>query len=170
MSRADNLRRAVTALAVIATVSAGTLLEASGESCLRSTPADCQRQSIVGVKLEDTALFGANFRGATLQDIDFSRAGLGVAVFDQATLTNVNFTDANLAGASFAGTRLAEVNFAGANLRGARFDEATISLEALESAYTCMTTMPNDTMNNSDCDVRFLGTSSMEQTKVDARM
>lgn len=139
-------------MAVLAAMCAtGVQAEAEGGTCLSTAPADCQRSEIIGGNYADRSFSGGNFSGATVRDATFARSELGVTMFDGARIERVNFSGANLVGSSFSKARLSEVDFSGANLRGARFDEAVIDPAALEMAYTCMTMMPDETINNQDC-------------------
>lgn len=136
-------------LASLATVATGAHSEAT--NCLGTTPADCQRSEIVGGDYAMRSFAGGNFSNALVRDVSFAQSDLVVSVFDGARLESVNFREANLVGASFSGATLKDVDLTGADLRGARFDGAAIDLQTLETADTCMTTMPDETMNNEDC-------------------
>lgn len=144
----QGIRVGLASAALVATSQMGT---AASETCLQTSPLDCQRQSIVDHDFSGESHFGANFRDATLQHVDFTGAGLLVSLFDRSTLMDVSFEDANLKGASFTGADLDDVSFEDANLTGARFEGAILDENSLVSAITCNTTMPNELMNNSDC-------------------
>ena len=146
-------KSAVAAVMLTAVVVLGPQAEAAAQDCLGTSPLDCQRVDIVDSDLSGRSMFGANFRAATLTDVNFSKSGLVVALFDRAKLDSVTFDGANLRGASFTGAEFDGVSFLGADLSGARFDDARLDAALLGSALTCNTTMPNGRMNNSDCDI-----------------
>ena len=97
-------------------------------------------------------LMGIDLGEARLTDLSFDRARLGVAIFDGANLTDVSFDGTDLRGASFVGARLVDVTFTGANLRGAVFEGAILTRTDLRRARLCNTQMPDDEMENSNCD------------------
>lgn len=100
----------------------------------------------------DRSLMGLDLEGARLSGIAFDRAALSIAIFDGATLEDVTFTDANLRGASFVGARLTNVRFDRADLRGAVFEGAILNGTDLETGLLCNTQLPDDMMDNSECD------------------
>lgn len=84
----------------------------------------------------DRKLTGIDLGEARLTAIAFDRAGLGVAIFDGAVLTGVSFD--------------------GAGLRGSVFEHAILDGTNLQPALLCNTQMPDDEMDNSDCDQVFV--------------
>ena len=113
---------------------------------------DCHGCVIDGQDFSDRSLMGINMSDARLTATLFKRARLGIAIFDGATLTGVNFDGANLRGASFVGARLVDVTFAQADMRGAVFEGAILEHTDLKPGLLCNTQMPDDEMDNSDCD------------------
>ena len=100
----------------------------------------------------DHRLMGVDLSGARLTRTLFRDAALGIAVFDGAILTGVDFAGADLRGASFVGARLVDVSFAGADLKGAVFEGAMLERTDLQPGLLCTTQMPDDAMDNSECD------------------
>ena len=84
---------------------------------------------------------------AFLVDKDLSEANLTEANLTGADLTNANLTDANLSRANLTEANLMNVNFTGANLTEAVLDG---TYNAKKATY-CNTTMPDGTVNNSNC-------------------
>lgn len=95
---------------------------------------------------------GADLSGSTFRDVDFTGADLGIAIFDNAVLENVSFEDADLSGASFTGSTLINVSFDRSNMTAAVFEAAILEQTDLQSGVLCNTQMPDDLMDNSDCD------------------
>ena len=112
---------------------------------------DCAGCVVEGQDLADRKLMGIDLGGAQLSGVRFDRAALGLAIFEGARLSGVSFDGAGLRGASFVGARLVDVTFAGADLRGAVFEGAVLERTDLQPAALCNTQMPDDAMDNSDC-------------------
>lgn len=113
---------------------------------------NCQGCAVEGQDFSDRKLTGIDLGESRLTAIDFDRAGLGIAIFDGAVLTDVSFDGAAMRGASFVGARLTDVTFVGADLRGAVLEGAILERTDLAPALLCNTQMPDDEMENSDCD------------------
>ncbi len=96
---------------------------------VRSTPA-CDPNC------DGADLYGANLSGANLTDANLSGANLTKAILSGANLTDANLSGANLTNAYLSGAILTGANLSGANLTDAEF---------------CNTTMPNGSIDNSDC-------------------
>lgn len=97
-----------------------------------------------GITLNDANMFqmhanGINFEGATILESNV----------ENSQLYQANFNNANLGGSNLSTTWLQQATFKGANLTNANF------LGAEEAEFTgaklCHTTMPNGSINNSDC-------------------
>lgn len=112
---------------------------------------DCRGCVFDGQDFSDRRLMAIDLGGARLTSTAFDGAGLGIAVFDDAHLIAVSFDGADLRGASFVDARLTDVTFAGADLRGAVFEGAILERTDLQPARLCNTQMPDDEMDNSDC-------------------
>jgi uncharacterized protein YjbI with pentapeptide repeats len=112
---------------------------------------NCQGCLVEAQDFSDRKLMGIDLGEAQLTATAFDRAGLGIAIFDGAVLTDVSFDGAGLRGASFVGARLTGVTFDGADLRGAVFEGAILERTDLAPALLCNTQMPDDEMENSDC-------------------
>lgn len=128
-----------------------TAQEAGDQGQLRML-GQCRGCSFENLDVSDARLTGVNLTEATLRNMDFSGAALNIAIFDDAVLENVSFASASMKGVSFRRTRLINVTFEGAELRGAVFEDATLIGTDLEAGSLCNTQMPNEIMDNSDCD------------------
>ncbi|SEG27821.1 Pentapeptide repeat-containing protein [Jhaorihella thermophila] len=89
---------------------------------------------------------------ATLRDIDFGGAELNIALFDFAVIENVSFDGADLGGASFRAARLINVTFEGADLQATDFEDAILENTDLTPGRFCLTQMPNESTNSTECD------------------
>jgi uncharacterized protein YjbI with pentapeptide repeats len=91
---------------------------------------DFSNQVVSQQALVGKSLLGANFTGATLNQIKFSKQSLEGANFNQANLNGVVFDNCNLSRAKFNGAILNQVQFSGPKdgllLADAVFDSATI--------------------------------------------
>lgn len=113
---------------------------------------NCKDCVFEGQSFSDRKLTGINFVSAQLSDISFDRTAMNIAIFEGADLRGVSFIDTDLSGASFVGTRLEDVTFDGADLRGAIFEGAILVRTDMQAARLCNTQLPDDVMDNSDCD------------------
>jgi uncharacterized protein YjbI with pentapeptide repeats len=87
-----------------------------GEPSIDLTDADFSSVDLTNYKLVNASfvgcnLFGAIFHKTSLLKVDFEKAKLSVALFDNSALNNVNFHEANLTGASFIGANLFQTSF-----------------------------------------------------------
>ncbi len=110
----------------------------------------------LGCTLEELDLSGQKLTAidlseSTIRDVDFSEARLNIALFDNATLENVSFKSADLTGASFSGARLINVSFDNADLKAAVFENVILESTNLEAGILCMTQMPNEMSNSTEC-------------------
>jgi uncharacterized protein YjbI with pentapeptide repeats len=112
----------------------------------------CNSCEFKELDLSGSNMMGVDLSESTLRDVDFTGADLGIAIFDNAVLENVSFEDADLSGASFAGSTLIDVSFDRSDMTAAVFEGAILEQTDLKSGVLCNTQMPNDLMDNSDCD------------------
>jgi uncharacterized protein YjbI with pentapeptide repeats len=112
---------------------------------------NCKDCVFDGQDFSDRRLTGINFVTTQLSDISFDRTAMNIAIFDGADLRGVSFIDTDLSGASFVGTRLEDVTFNGADLRGAVFEGAIQVRTDMQMVRLCNTQLPDDIMDNSDC-------------------
>ncbi len=124
------------------------------------------RAKLHGADLRGARLNKANFRGVVLRHADLREASLKGANFSPtksrgrlvrstpacdpncqgADLSNANLTDANLSYAILTDADLTGAILFGANLYGASLTNANLT-----DAEFCNTTMPNGSIDNSDC-------------------
>lgn len=112
----------------------------------------CSGCSVEGEDLSGQGLTGIDFSNAVIRNVDFSNAALSLAIFDYATLENVKFDSADLNGVSFRRARMKNVSFINTELKASVFEDAVLEDTDLLKGLICNTQMPNETMNNSDCD------------------
>jgi uncharacterized protein YjbI with pentapeptide repeats len=129
----------------------------------------CKGCAFEELNMSERQMSGVNLSATTLRNIDFSGAGLNIAVFDNAVLENVSFKGADLAGASFSDATLVDVRFDRADLTAAVFEGVSLKNTDLRAGLLCNTQMPNDLLNNSDCDwsPRQLKAHDVEPPSVD---
>ena len=153
MTRTPRARAAVAGIAGLLWAVAGEAQEPDRTQDMRVV-GNCRGCVFDGRDFSGQSLMGIDLGAARLTATGFERAALGIAVFDGATLTDVSFDGANLRGASFVGARLVDVSFSGTDLSGAVFEGAILERTDLQPALLCNTQMPDDEMENSDCDRR----------------
>ena len=124
----------------------------AGDTDQLRTLGQCRGCSFEKLELNGRRMMGVNLTEARFRDVDFSQTGMNIAIFDFAVLENVSFASADLNGVSFRGARLINFSFENADLRGAVFEDATVEGTDLQAGHLCNTQMPNETMDNSDCD------------------
>ncbi len=73
-----------------------------------------------------TAMAGADFSDAVIEDVSFAGVNGGAMVFDRAILRRVDFANAEIGATRFAGAVLDNVKFSGAGLWSVEFDEALV--------------------------------------------
>lgn len=129
-----------------------TLAQEGGDITQMRKLGQCQRCSFQNLDMADRNLTALDLTQAQLRDVDFSNAELDIAIFDYAVLENVSFASADLGGASFRGARLINVDFSGAEMGAAVLEDASVEGTDLQAGTLCNTQMPNETMDNSDCD------------------
>jgi uncharacterized protein YjbI with pentapeptide repeats len=97
-----------------------------------NTPVDWARKiANEAPDFRGAALEEADFSGVDLAEQDFRRAILRKATFIGCNLSNANFVDADLSGANFRGARLDNADFSNANLSRANFYQASLLGTAL---------------------------------------
>jgi uncharacterized protein YjbI with pentapeptide repeats len=143
-------------VAVASTLITGAAFAALAQDGNRSadvkTLGNCAGCTFDAQDFSDRPLRGLDLEDAKLSGIAFDRSALAFAIFDGATLDHVTFADSDLRGASFVGARLTNVTFDRANLRGAVFEGAILDGTELETGLLCNTQMPDDKLDNSECD------------------
>lgn len=90
---------------------------------------------------------GADLTRANLSKANLSYANLSGANLTLANLNGANLTSADLSGANLSGANLNKAHLAGTNLSGATTTAANMS------AFFCATTMPNGSINSSNCSI-----------------
>jgi len=142
------------ALAAMITLLAAmpSLAQDAGEPSKLRMLGECRGCAFDGLNLTDRKLTGMDLTQATLRDIDFSDAELNITLFDFAVLENVSFDRADLGGASFRGARFINVTFKGADLQAAVFEDAILENTDLMPGRLCLTQMPNESTNSTECD------------------
>ncbi|MDG4650637.1 pentapeptide repeat-containing protein [Roseibacterium sp. SDUM158017] len=128
-----------------------TAQEAGGRDQLRML-GQCRGCSFEDLDVSNQRMTGVDLTEATFRNVEFSGSALNIAIFDFAILENVSFASADMNGVSFSGARLINVSFQDAELRGAVFEDATLIETDIQEGRLCNTQMPNETMDNSDCD------------------
>jgi hypothetical protein len=117
-----------------------------GEACTIEPLAQCEGADLHGRNLFRADLIYANLRGANLSYANLSYAGL-----DNADLSYADLRGADLRGAKLRfGTDLSYANLSYADLRYADLSGADLTGADLGAIF-CRTTMPDDSINNSDC-------------------
>lgn len=84
--------------------------------------ADFRQTSWVGSKIENTTLYGANFFGSNLHDVELAGVDAEQVNFGACILKGVRFLNCRLPYSSFAGATLQDCTFVGCNLHGADLD------------------------------------------------
>jgi uncharacterized protein YjbI with pentapeptide repeats len=112
----------------------------------------CPGCSFETLDLEGRKLVALDVRRSTFTNVSFEDAEMNLAIFDDAILKNVSFASADLGGASFSGARMTNVTFDGAEMTAAVFEDAILIDTNLQAGLLCNTQMPDQSMDNSDCD------------------
>lgn len=138
------------ALALLAAIPA--LAQQAGDPSKLRMLGECRGCSFEGLDLSERKLTGMDLTEATLRDIDFGGAELNIALFDFAVIENVSFDGADLGGASFRGARLIKVTFEDADFQATVFEDAILENTDLSQGRFCLTQMPNESTNSTECD------------------
>jgi len=112
---------------------------------------ECTNCDLRGANLREADLSGASLYRADLSGADLSGASLVLANLIEANLNlanliEANLREANLREADLSGASLYRADLSGADLSGAKLYKADLS-----GAKFCNTTMPDGSINNSDC-------------------
>lgn len=138
------------ALALLAAIPA--LAQDTGDPSNLRMLGECRGCTFEGLELSERKLTGMDLTEATLRDIDFGGAELNLALFDFAVIENVSFDGADLGGASFRGARLINVTFVDADFQATVFEDAILENTDLSPGRFCLTQMPNESTDSSECD------------------
>ncbi len=106
-------------------------------------------KSLEDTNLRGVDLSGVELIGARISDSDLSGADLSGADLSSTSLESVDLSGANLTKANLWDTELYTVDLRNANLTGARMPNRWES--AVATWTTCNTTMPNGTIDKTDC-------------------
>lgn len=133
----------------------------------RITDSDLNLANLSGANLtkatisSDVDLEGAKFEGADLSNAEIKNVDLTDANFAGSNLYYTNFKNSNLTDTFFYETDLSYTNIKNVNLTRAKFKKANLyytdltganlSDAVFEDSKFCNTTMPDGTLNNSDC-------------------
>ena len=128
--KGNDMKHLILALALILPLSVGAY-DPDHLTLLKETKR-CPRCDLTEANLK-----GANLRHTNLRHTDLQGANLRGTDLRGANLRDANLQSANLEGANLRHANLRGGNLLGANLKGVRF---------------CYTTMPDGSVNNSDCD------------------
>ena len=122
----------------------GWIISSNDEKPLLSLrESNLSQADLEGVNLWGANLGGANLWGTNLGGANLARADLRGAILAGTYLRGAILRGADLGGAYLGGAYLVGANLAGANLAGADLERVTF----------CETTMPDGTINNSNCDI-----------------
>ena len=95
---------------------------------------DFSKAILTGAKMQDASLVGANFQGANLDGVNFTKANLNRARLIQSSVIWAEFSNAQLNLVDFAGADLARSNFVGAKMEGANLKDSKIGAQGTEKA------------------------------------
>ena len=164
--RSENrVYRRITAPSLALIIGFLTIFHSHGRLELALT-GDCQRCNLKGADLRDANLVDSNLTGANLTGANLTGANLTganlqpvrsfMAGFASATSTSVSLRGANLSNARLDGAYLRGIDLTNANLSGASLQEmyGYDRRSVRRSNFYCNTTMPDGTVNNTDCESR----------------
>jgi uncharacterized protein YjbI with pentapeptide repeats len=95
---------------------------------------DFSKAILTGAKMQDASLVGANFQGANLDGVNFAKANLNRARLIQASVIWAEFGSAQMNLVDLAGADLTRSNFVGAKMEGANLKDAKIGAQGTEKA------------------------------------
>ena len=113
--------------------------------------AELSEAMLAEAKLGDAKLIGAKLFGADLTGATLVRADLTGAKLGRADLTSINLDKADLTEANLQRASLTDVKLDGAIFVGATLKDAKVSDHWPTTVWFCNTTMPDGTLNDSDC-------------------
>ena len=108
--------------------------------------ADLNKVSLIGADLSKANLKGANLSWAILKSTSLRGSDLSDGKLIKVNLQNADLSGANLRNSDLSGAYLRESNLTNADLSQAKFTDAITT-----NAVFCLTTMPDGSINNSDC-------------------
>lgn len=80
----------------------------------------CQRTELIGIRLDNATIEGADFSGISLKGATFIGSNLSGSLFVESDLTNADFSRANLSACDLSGARLGGTVFTDAQTTGAK--------------------------------------------------
>ncbi|TYQ27352.1 hypothetical protein PseudUWO311_08485 [Pseudanabaena sp. UWO311] len=95
---------------------------------------DFSKAILTGAKMQDASLVGANFQGANLDGVNFAKANLNRARLIQASVIWAEFGSAQMNLVDLAGADLTRSNFVGAKMEGANLKDSKIGAQGTEKA------------------------------------
>ena len=95
---------------------------------------DFSKAILTGAKMQDASLVGANFHGANLDGVNFTKANLNNARLIKASVIWAEFNNAQMNLVDFAEADLTHSNFASAKMEGANLKGAKIGAQGTEKA------------------------------------
>ncbi len=95
---------------------------------------DFSKAILTGAKMQDASLVGANFQGANLDGVNFAKANLNRARLIQASVIWAEFGSAQMNLVDLAGADLTRSNFVGAKMEGANLKDSKIGVQGTEKA------------------------------------
>ncbi len=95
---------------------------------------DFSKAILTGAKMQEASLVGANFQGANLDGVNFAKANLNRARLIQASVIWAEFGSAQMNLVDLAGADLTRSNFVGAKMEGANLKDAKIGAQGTEKA------------------------------------
>ena len=117
-----------------------------GSNCTLKNGGECEGIDLTYVQFNaKLVLLGGSLEGANLRGSALSGSLYG------AHLKGATLADATLVGADLRGADLTNANLSGADLTDAELTGATTSGTVWDGATFCRTTMPDRTVNNSNC-------------------
>ena len=108
--------------------------------------ADLNKVSLIGADLSKANLKGANLSWAILKSTSLRGSDLSYGKLIKVNLQNADLSGANLRNSDLSGAYLRESNLTNADLSQAKLIGAITT-----NAVFCLTTMPDGSINNSDC-------------------
>jgi len=95
---------------------------------------DFSKSILTGAKMQDTSLVGANFQEANIDGVNFTNANLSKARLIKSSVVWAEFKNAKMDLVDFAGADLTLSNFAGVKMEGANFKDAKIGAPGTDKA------------------------------------